>query len=85
MLGAYSLPWAVWLMLIVAFWSLQLVVCAFSEIKQISNPDRRNLALYRVARATILVALCLSVLSCTVRTLHWVSHRTAPALTATSR
>jgi hypothetical protein len=85
MLGAYSLPWAVWLMLIVAFWSLQLMVCAFSEIRQISNPDRRNPALYRVARATMIVALCLSVLSCTVRTLNWASHRTAPALTATSR
>jgi hypothetical protein len=85
MFGAYSLPWAVWLLLIVAFWSLQLMVCAFSEIKEITAPDRKNRALYRVARATMIVALCLSVLSCTVRTFNWAGHRQAPALTATSR
>lgn len=85
MFGAYSHPWAVWMFLIVAFWSLQLMVCALSEIKAVTNPDRWNRAIYGVARATLIFALGFSLMSVTVRSIDWAAHRTPSSVTATSR
>ncbi|MDP9162175.1 MAG: hypothetical protein M3O09_18365 [Acidobacteriota bacterium] len=85
MLGAYSLPWTVWLVLIVSFWALQLMVCAFSEIREIISPDRRNRAIYTMARATLIFALGLSLTSIAVRSVNWASHRTPSSVTATAR
>lgn len=85
MFGAYSLPWAAWMLLIVAFWSLQLMVCALSGIKAVANPDRWNRAIYRVARATLIFALGFSLMGVTVRSVNWASHRTPSSATATSR
>ena len=85
MFGAYSLPWAVWMLLIVSFWALQLMVCAFSEVRDIISPDRHNRAIYIVARATLIFALALSLTSVAVRSVNWVSHRTPSSVTATTR